>query len=494
MTKVSIYKILLFFLLTTNQGFAELTCSRTGTTVLYVNGINTSKTENENTATKINLAIAKISSKIDNTSVSKVKGIYNYSAGISEDVEETKAQVAITHLGEKRERYWRRKAISEVFSYRGAQDNLREKVNEAFDQLYKMKSRIDPVTKEIDQDYFTELDFYKSLRISEPRIAGFYAKAYSDNATIEHLRNKILENYSGGKGKIIVVAHSQGNEVLYSAISRINAQAVPSYLIPDTLTRWSEINNKWFNSVIGYVQLAPPSPHLVSPPANDQNSSTLPKLNHSRYMRLSIDKVINNSYLANRTAAVPVNLEYEIINSLIELSGSTMKTMEILDKINVIDTAGYHSVDNVYLSNNFVAENENGKSQTMLEHFQNAIVEVGNELENNCAVTVPPPTRALCQVWSRGYPDIEFFAYEDKLRAIEVKLPFGTYKTVDSSCTAQPITSANGAAIDSSSPWCLGSSNRLLIQSIGEDVVLDYSYGSPCYVGRVFGQNGVVPL
>lgn len=495
MTKVNIYSILLSFLVTINQSFAELTCSRTGTTVLYINGINTSRGANEDTAAKIDSAIERVKNEIDKKSVSRVKGVYNYSAGISEDIEETKAQVAINHLGEKRERYWRRMALAEITSFSGTR--LREKVNEAFDQLHKMKPKIDPITKEIDQDYFTELDFYKSLRIYEPKIARIFASAYSDNSTVEELKNKILESYDDGKGKVIVVAHSQGNEVLYSAVTRINAQAVPSYLIPDTLTRWSEVNNQWFNSVIGYVQLAPPSPRLVSPPADADYSSTLPKLNHSRYIRLNLDKIINNSYLANRAAAGPVNVEYDLIDTLIGLSESNMRIMEILEKMNVFNTAGYHSVDNVYLSNDFVATNENGKSQTMLKHFQNAIAEVAGELNSNCKVTIPAPTVGLCQVWSRyGTVDqpIEYFAYEDHYRGMGLSAPSGyAFKAIDTYCNS--YLSSNGVSLPPFA-WCLGrnNSNRVLFQSIGGDIALDLTYTSPCYEGRVFPQSGVVPL
>lgn len=490
--KINISALSFLFLLTFDQAAGALNCSRTGTTVLYINGIFTAPGANTETAGKVATIVAGERSKIDHT-IKSVIGVYNYSSSLAGDIQETKAQVAINHLGERRQEYWKKMALSQLSFVHTQREDLKKQIIEGFDQIYRTKPRVDPATNEVDPDYFSEMDLYKTLIKYEPQVALIYSRAYSDNATVEELKSNILKYYDKGKGKVIVVAHSQGNEVLYSAIESINAQAAPAYLnLPESLDRWSHYNNHWFNSVLGYVQIAPPSPRLVSPNESESYPSNLPKINHSRYLTANVDKIIGNAYIANNASPIPANLTYEESATKIQASKLGMSKLEILTKINGFYTFGYHAIDNFYLSNVFTAKNKDGKSDTMVQHFKDAIAEVASELESNCAVTVPSPTRALCQVWSRGHPDIEFFAYEDQLLGIEVNLPEGTHKYVGTSCRAWE--SSNGAPISSQGVWCTGENNQIVIQSIGEDTIVNFPYTSPCYLGRILNQNGVVPL
>ncbi|MDD4975992.1 MAG: hypothetical protein PHY93_16665, partial [Bacteriovorax sp.] len=83
------------------------------------------------------------------------------------------------------------------------------------------------------------------------------------------------EAYAGGANKLIVVAHSQGNEVLFSAIKDLRND--PTFLAtPEDV--------KKIDGLVGYMQVAPPSPRLVTINSFEMrpSSSLLPHLSLCR--------------------------------------------------------------------------------------------------------------------------------------------------------------------------------------------------------------------
>jgi NAD kinase len=58
-----------------------------------------SESQNEDAAIAIGTIVNSVKSQIDKTGVFKVVGVHNKSRGFFNDIEETKAQIAINHLG-----------------------------------------------------------------------------------------------------------------------------------------------------------------------------------------------------------------------------------------------------------------------------------------------------------------------------------------------------------------------------------------------------------
>lgn len=275
---------------------------------------------------------------------------------------------------------------------------------------------------------------------------------------------------------------------MYSAIAQIHTSSVG----PNNV-QWSNQDRGWFHSLMGYIQLAPPSPQLVSPPLT-ANSHLLPNLNHSRYMRLNIDEVINEVYQNNNVHPVTANLFYERSNS-IEAEKNIFYKLAAYAGIKGV-TTGYHGVEDVYISDSVIATDMNNNKLSMKEFFKKNIIEVANELQDNCKVTFAP-SRIACQVWSRGNGvdgNYEAFSLDGTTRAIEL-------------ITSDPLALAkmnwycsgefHNNGYDFSTPgrvWCsLGSNKNISIKTLGGDV-FNYTAPSVCVPGETLPHDGILTI
>jgi hypothetical protein len=217
---------------------------------------------------------------LDKNKVFPVEGVWNTSRGLLNDIQEIKAQLAANHNGEKRIEYWRRLAEYKIFPVKRESGNVaseeqyaaeRKKIDDALVQITSDPKFVYKSDGTVDQTAYTQSDFYKDLVKYNVSLAHLLLNASSDMAVVQQLKIKIKEVYKNGENKLIVVAHSQGNEVLFSAIDDLRK---------DTSFLKDEDAVKKFDGLVGYMQMAPPSPRLVTTNSFEirPSSSSLPRL------------------------------------------------------------------------------------------------------------------------------------------------------------------------------------------------------------------------
>ncbi len=396
--KIKFLLVLIFFISNNLFAILPLHCSANGLNVIYINGVNVNQDGNTTSAANVTKAILSIKGELDKNKLNDTLGVWNTSRPLLNDIEELKAQLASNHFGKKRIEFWRAKAKDEMY-----QRSLIEGHTRSDAQVAAEKARIDAALvqitskpkftfltdpdgkfildgngeKIIDQDSYSQSDLYKDLVKYNTALANLLANASSDIAVVEQLKIKIKEAYKGGLNKVIVVAHSQGNEVLFSAIKDIRRVM-------------SDAEKNKFDGLVGYMQVAPPSPELVTSPVaiNDAN-------NHAQYIRHNRDGVIGMSQ-AMTSEVTPGGVIPVAANYTAEV-GIPPGGVPILSDIshfldNFFNTYGnkgvtafYHGMDEVYLSDTYKAtRNTTGVNQALVDHFKDNMREIASKLEDNC--------------------------------------------------------------------------------------------------------------
>ena len=359
-------RILLFLtLLTSSNSFADLSCSANGLKVIYINGVNVFDPQMAQVAaTTVNTIIKLQDKSLDLTHVFDAELVHNQSLGLMNDFEELKAQIAANHQGAKRLTYWREMAKSNL---RNVDFAFKKKIDAA---LVQIESRKNILT---DQDYYSQTDLYNDLKKLNSSIYPILANAASDVGVVEQLKEKIKAAYNGGASKLIVVAHSQGNEVLYSAIKELRSDR--SFLATDNDIRK-------FDALVGYMQVAPPSPRLVTNTDNYFNYYP----DHAQYIRHDNDLVIGGAFLFSSVNAVPPNYVAEAqVPSIFRIFDNNWLPIFFNTYGNNGITTAYHGMDDVYLSNSYKAtRNQTGVNKPLVEHFKDNMREIASKLQDNC--------------------------------------------------------------------------------------------------------------
>lgn len=424
------------------SAFGEsLTCSRNNLKIIYINGIRVEKEGNDETKDNIQRIVNDMKSSLDqNSKVDNVIGFHNKSYGTFNDIAETKAQLSIEFLGKKRDEYWKEMARAEMMQTKlihpGAfnREQIESKVESAFSQIYGQRMARNPKTKEINSEYFSKEDYYNVFLKYSPRLANILRMAASDLEVVQGLRDTIMENYKNGDHKILFIAHSQGNAVLKSAFSALYEPLLQSNL---NLSKPS-LASDWFYSTIGVMQVAPPTPTLIT--------------SNAEYMRINSDLVIDSS--AFMTGVVPLGANYTVdrLTTVVRADGILNKLKSAMT-INGIST-GVHGMDDVYLSDELYAVNDKtGVSETLVNHFRDNLAKVALKMKGNCESL--KPVKAECVVSSR--PDGKLVA--ESLRQIfissqnESLLPIDI--AFDSGCGVMPLSTSDFQGIQAPFYSCL---------------------------------------
>jgi hypothetical protein len=366
---------------------ANLACSANGLEVIYINGVNTNeKKDYLQTMQLLTKKVDAIASDIDEKHIVNTSGIYNLSRGLLDDLEELKVQISANHSDKKRKEYWEEKAKdilnNTILPY---EDYFvkQKKINDTIKQIvskdyisYKTNSSDLNNPQVGDQNSYRNSDLYRDLVKYNSELARLYATANADAAVVEALKQKIMESYNLGTKKVLVVAHSQGNEVLYSAVNIIRNTYVSEGKM-DELAK--------FDGVLGYLQIAPPSPELV--PAYTS---------HRQYIRSDKDAVIALSPLITSVEPKSANYHqgggYPKWMDFLTYDGISYNT--IFNILGIKNSTqffeGFHGMNSTYLSDSVTAiRNSTGKNQEMEKHFKDNMREIASELVNNC---LPVPT------------------------------------------------------------------------------------------------------
>lgn len=352
-----------------NLSAAELSCSRSGLKILYINGILTSKYDPQITARKITVTVQNILSEIDQKSLVEVEPVYNESGGFFSDLFELKAGVEEFVLGANNQyNFWRKLAQQEVDVYDiekfvsgEAVVPLDKKVEEAFNQIYGKSYRINPKTKIVDTKIITDTTLTAVLNVYSDRLQSRLNEAQASENVVEALKSKITTAHGKGKSKVIVVAHSQGNVILENALNRIYTDYWNAFPTPYGLS----VERSWFETTVGFV-------HLASPIKIYENL-------RKKYILTDVDHVIDNSYYVTRVKPSPAN--YYVNDEEVVSTYSFMQQAKALAQLISMG----HSVDNDYLSESVMA-NGNNRVASLAEHFRNTIKDVAQHLDENCRV------------------------------------------------------------------------------------------------------------
>lgn len=395
---MNIIKLILLILVNFNLFASELACSLNGTNVIYINGVNISSIE-DNKKSKDN--IFKIffgkENSLDKNGKVNYFGVWNQSRTMLNDIEELKAQLATAYTGIKRDEYWKmlaKKSINLDLTDSASTSLVKSKFDKAIEQATSKKSisyvRNTDGTITTNQTQYSGMDAYRDLSFYNFKLAQFASLAFSDNSVIEELKINIRNTFKKGTNKVIVVSHSQGNAVVTNAVKELKAD-------PTFIQNADDL--KKFNTLIGYMQVAPPTPLLVNQgfDINNPTSPLYPPPLRNRYMLLDNYLIIKGGPILTNIQSVPFNYDSEnlklppnavidYLNKLLDSNFLTLKanTRGILSKGG---DAYFHGMDDIYLSNSYKAKKMGypGDSKTLLEHFKDNMREIASQLESNCS-------------------------------------------------------------------------------------------------------------
>jgi len=395
MVKYLITLFLIFFSLSSRSD-SGLKCSKNGTQVLYVNGVNVNKSGNAISTIKIDDIIKKLpKDKSIDLEDYQVLGVWNASRGLFQDADELQAMLAANHSGQKRLDFWKkfaekkledrlRKGVKSYDSTEEMDDDITvqkiENVLKIATDKTKVKFSVDG--KAIEQLSYKEEDYRKDFKIFDREMFNIIANATSDVAVVQQLVNTIKEKYNNGENKLLIISHSQGNEVAYSAIKQIRNDQDSFLKTYDDLVK--------FDSLVGYMQVAPPSPKRITDSGNydpDNFERENYRKDHAQYIRHSKDGVIGLSSFFTGVEPLPANyvsgfdlkfddLFFSNLPKFLDIFFSNVKNSSILT-LN-------HGMDEIYLGEYKATRNSTGKLATLREHFEDNLREIASKLENNC--------------------------------------------------------------------------------------------------------------
>lgn len=372
--------LILLLLLLSNIALAELKCSANGLKVLYINGVNVPKIKNALISTKNIYDITRlIQTELDKKQVFPTTLVYNQSRSLSQDIEELKAQLAANHSGVKRQEYWKALALETILPMEDYYSQ-KNKIEETLEQITSKKKIVYKSDGTIDQNAYAQSDLYKDLLRYNSELARIYANSSSDIGVVEELKMQIKSAYSEGANKVIVVSHSQGNEVTYSAVQDLrNDGAVFS----------SEEKLKKFDSLIGYMQMAPPSPKLVTSVNPPEIGNYYP--DHAQYILLDNDRVIAGTLAMTGFSPMLPNYYANIPDTVAMIRRNGTLSELLLSEIFTYrgGSALYHGMDDSYLNANSISiRSDTTTNQSMVAHFKDNMREIANKLEDNCNLPV----------------------------------------------------------------------------------------------------------
>jgi hypothetical protein len=307
-----IFFFFLFAFIQENVLAGALKCSRNGTELIYINGMDNTRTDANLTLEEIDKQVKLFKSSIDTKpELISVSNIVNPSHGIGNDIIEHVLDVAYTA------------GISEPWKYLRAVS-----ISDKIDSIIKTRTNFLPST-------FTNFD-----KLALYKIRGAYSEYFTSAEVLQasnvkvknELRSSIIAKLVNNK-KILLIAHSQGNSITKAATADLPT------LIDDE------------NKVRKYMGTL----HVATP---IRDRATV----KSRLIKLSTDRVVGYLYGVSESA------NYELD------SGSTEWTN--------------HGMSNTYLSSSAMAH-KIGTTDTpssMLKIFQNNLIELAQELEDNCDV------------------------------------------------------------------------------------------------------------
>lgn len=391
-------KIIIILLANFNLFASELACSLNETNVIYINGVNISNIEdNKKSKESISKAFQETKNSLDKNGKVNYFGVWNQSRTLLNDIEELKAQLATAYTGIKRDEYWKmlaKKSINLDLTDSASTSLVKSKFDKAIEQATSKKSisyvRNTDGTITTNQTQYSGMDAYRDLSFYNFKLAQFASLAFSDNSVIEELKINIRNTFKKGTNKVIVVSHSQGNAVVTNAVKELKAD-------PTFIQNADDL--KKFNTLIGYMQVAPPTPLLVNQgfDINNPTSPLYPPPLRNRYMLLDNDLIIKGGPILTNIQSVPFNYDSEnlklpqnVIDDYLDkiLSGNFQSigsyTRGILSKSG---GAFFHGMDDIYLSNSYKAKRMGypGDSKTLLEHFKDNMREIASQLESNCS-------------------------------------------------------------------------------------------------------------
>lgn len=375
--------------------FATPQCSKKGARLFYVNGINVNSVQAYSTSRLINQRLLNVSNQLDKTKYFPPETVHNISTGFIEDIRETKSMLLGNRSGVSREEFYETMLRGEFglpmvrmetsYRFKSVQEKAYDKARDALRQHLK-KYQIK------DEDDYRRLASIKSesdllqamgkLLVEEKRLENMAA---ADVLVVNKVIFKIAEALKSDY-KVLFVAHSQGNEVLKSAVRELQREPVGKGRF-DSVEQYE----KTMKRVLGTLQIAPPSSDLAF---CDYDNTEACK---SRKIKLDEDLVIDTGNfvmsfilrsLDYQTPSVSPNYKlYEdpFVN-IFDMATMVINPLNVGKKLLFLsETQGIHGMDTVYLSDEIKGVPIGGGSEkAMSQIFRENAIEVAETLSDNC--------------------------------------------------------------------------------------------------------------
>lgn len=387
--------LILFSVFLSHTVFANLQCSKKGTKIFYVNGINVSPREARDSAIKINDVLGSFRQSIDKTEYIVPEAVHNISIDFIEDIRETKSMLLGNRSGVSREEFYETMLRGEfglpmvrmetLYKFKSVQEKAYDKARDALKQQlkkYQIKDEDDYRRLASIKNESDLLQTMGKLSVEEKRLENMAA---ADVLVVNKVIFKIVEALKSDY-KVLFVAHSQGNEVLKSAVRELQREPVGEGRF-DSVEQYE----KTMKRVLGTLQIAPPSSDLAF---CDYDNTEACK---SRKIKLDEDLVIDTGNfvmsfilrsLDYQTPSVSPNYKlYEdpFVN-IFDMATMVINPFNLGKKLLFLrETQGIHGMDTVYLSDELKGVPIGGGSEkAMSQIFRENAIEVAETLSDNC--------------------------------------------------------------------------------------------------------------
>lgn len=419
-------RFLLLFLVLNSAYASNLSCTNeNGLQIVYLNGVNTSYTYAESTAKNIENIIktdSQVAQKIEYNKKINVGFVHNESLGLYNDMLELRNQVFYSFNKESRQNYYLNQ-LKEKFEkieafnldlFRNAPGNYLSHVSEETRKEHaKLREALVKLTgknyKELNKSFDKyEASYRNTFKSYDNSVRNLFELAFYDTKTSDMTSSRMSAILAGkkdpylkdessfNKGKLIMIAHSQGNQMLETAYNQVFHPTDETYLSND-----EKINYKKY---LGILNVASPSSSSTMGCLRSNGSGIINADCRNEAIKLNTDLIIfGSSYVIQPPSQYAMKPNFTVDE--IKTSGILAKEISPLKPDiarglieSYLGTTFRHGMNEVYLSDKFFAieESSTTPSKKLKDAFIRKLASVAESLPSNCGaplakITGPAP-------------------------------------------------------------------------------------------------------
>ena len=384
---------------------AELSCSQNGTDFYYINGVNVKYDEGLRDLNLINSEfVQKNKDKLDYQKKVKSSFIYNSTRGLFNDVKEIYNQSTRNLTGDQREYFYRKKMEKLIEDrFKNKESELTEaqkiKLEELSREAFSLIMKTEQNETADATDALSDLDMIKIISKIDYEVAELLRTAEADTEVIISIKKKIKESFELRK-KMIMIAHSQGNEALRSAVYELRSEMSGAI----SLNQLYE-----FDRIFGIVHVASPSPTLAITTGK------------ARLIKLDRDLVIKPAGII--LPQNPIGANYIYKNSNLSGIGDWPIIGDIAELFQTVFGGNlYHGMSYIYLSDKVNAASSLNPEEvdTMSGIFSKNLREVAQSLDDNCSLPIIKIVSTTAEEKESGVISVKDYAGVGKKVRLEI--------------------------------------------------------------------------